>query len=229
MLDIASVTKLHGDGASQIAALDDVSLSISKGEFVALIGPSGSGKSTLMNIMGLLDRPSSGEIRIDGRSVVGLKPRELAALRGRTIGFIFQAFHLLPRLTALQNVVLPLRYQSVSQDEREERARRLLERVGLSTRASHRPDELSGGQRQRVAICRALVGNPRVILADEPTGNLDSKSADDIMALLVDLNRGADPVTIVMVTHDPSLAARCSRAVQLLDGRIVADSRSRLS
>lgn len=223
MIEFSKISKIHGYGANQVTALRDVSLRVTKGEFVALVGPSGSGKSTMMNIMGLLDRPTAGEIKLADQRTKNLSVRDLALARGRTIGFVFQSFHLLPRLTAWQNVALPLRYQSVCRSEREVRARRMLARFGLENRASHRPDELSGGQRQRVALARALINEPPIILADEPTGNLDSKSAEEALELLADLNRSDALATIVMVTHDPRMAQRCSRIVELLDGRVTAD------
>ncbi|MCJ2126314.1 ABC transporter ATP-binding protein [Methylobacterium sp. J-077] len=187
------------------------------------MGASGSGKTTLMNLIGLLDRPSHGEIHLDGVPTAYLRDDDLAVLRNRRIGFVFQAFHLLPRLPALDNVALPLLYRGLGKRLRRARAAEALHKVGLADRASHRPDELSGGQRQRVAIARALVGGPTLLLADEPTGNLDSRAADDIMALFLALNRDLG-VTILIVTHDPAVAARCPRRIVMRDGRVLDDT-----
>jgi putative ABC transport system ATP-binding protein len=188
---------------------------------VAVVGQSGSGKSTLMNLIGALDTPTSGRYRINGRDVEGLTDDELADLRNNEIGFVFQTFQLLPRSTALANVELPLVYRGLPRKERREKAERALEAVGLSNRTHHRPNELSGGQRQRVAIARALVGEPSLLLADEPTGNLDSATGEEIIRLFADLNRRGH--TILLVTHEPRLAARCPRALRLSDGKVVAD------
>ena len=205
-------------GEARLAALRGVSLSIERGEHVALMGPSGSGKSTLMHLIGCLDRPTSGSYRLEGRPVEGLSDEELSALRNRTIGFVFQAFYLIPELSVLENVETPLLYRGVGAAERGERAARALEAVGLSGRSRHRPVQLSGGERQRVAIARAIVGEPSILLADEPTGNLDSRTGAAITELLETLHAGG--ATLVVVTHDPALAARAGRVLQLRDGRL---------
>jgi putative ABC transport system ATP-binding protein len=209
-------------GGETIAALRDVSFCIHPGELVAIIGASGSGKSTLMNLLGCLDTPSSGTYLLRGQDVSRLHDDALSALRNREIGFVFQNFQLLSRATALGNVALPLLYRGVGPREREAAARRALERVGLGSRLHHRPNELSGGQRQRVAIARALVTEPSLVLADEPTGNLDSQTGREILDLFDELH--ASGATIVIVTHEPAIAARCPRALRLSDGRLVHDS-----
>ena len=203
-------------GGEPVRALDGVSLRIGRGDFVAIVGSSGSGKSTLMNVLGLLDRPSEGRYLLDGRDVADLDVNEQARLRNQKIGFVFQTFHLLPRTSALENVELPLLYSD--RDSIKGLGRRALEAVGLAGRIDHRPSELSGGQQQRVAIARALVNEPDLLLADEPTGNLDSRSAGEILEIFETLNR--DGRTIVLVTHDASVAARCRRVVRIEDGRI---------
>ena len=208
-------------GGEVVRALDGVSFTIARGEFVAIVGQSGSGKSTLMNVIGCLDTPSSGIYRLNGSDVEGLSDDALADLRNREIGFVFQTFQLLPRATALQNVELPLVYRGMPRRERRDRAVAALEAVGLGNRMTHRPNELSGGQRQRVAIARALVGEPSLLLADEPTGNLDSATGEDIIRLFSELNSRGH--TLVLVTHEPRLAARCPRAIRLSDGRVVGD------
>jgi len=208
-------------GGEVVRALDGVSFTIARGEFVAIVGQSGSGKSTLMNVIGCLDTPSSGIYRLNGSDVEGLSDDALADLRNREIGFVFQTFQLLPRATALQNVELPLVYRGMPRRERRDRAVAALEAVGLANRMAHRPNELSGGQRQRVAIARALVGEPSLLLADEPTGNLDSATGEDIIRLFSELNSRGH--TLVLVTHEPRLAARCPRAIRLSDGRVVGD------
>jgi putative ABC transport system ATP-binding protein len=210
-------------GSELVRALRGVDLRIRRNEYVAIMGPSGSGKSTLMNLIGCLDSPTAGEYRLNGQRVSGLSEDELARIRNREIGFVFQTFNLLPRSTALQNVELPLVYAGVARQERRRRAEEALASVELSDRAGHRPNELSGGQRQRVAIARALVTRPSILLADEPTGNLDSRTSADIMALFDRLHE--DGQTIIMVTHEHEIAARAARLVTLRDGRIAADER----
>lgn len=212
-------------GTSTVRALDGVDLDIKKNEFVAIMGASGSGKSTLMNILGCLDSPTEGTYTLNGNEVSRLSDDELAKTRNFQLGFVFQSFHLLPRLTALKNAALPLLYSYDKQhrSKREERAKEILERVGLSNRMDHKPAELSGGERQRVAIARALINNPDLILADEPTGNLDSTTAVEIMDLFKKLHLQGQ--TIIMVTHEPSIAAYAQRTIRLKDGRIIADSK----
>jgi putative ABC transport system ATP-binding protein len=222
IVDTRHITKIYHTGADDLIAVNDVSLAVHRQEFVAIMGPSGSGKSTFMNVLGCLDKPSSGSYLLAGRDVSRLSLDELADIRGRFIGFVFQGFNLLPRTTALENVELPLVYGAVPSNEREERARRSLELVGLGDRLHHRPNELSGGQQQRVAIARALVNDPVLILADEPTGNLDSKSSTEIMSLFTQLNKDRG-ITIIIVTHDLNVAGWARRIVSFSDGRIVED------
>ena len=214
------VSRIYSMGRLDVPALDDVSLAIHPGEFVAIVGPSGSGKSTMMNILGCLDRPTHGSYRLDGTAVADLDDDGLAALRSRTIGFVFQSYNLLPRTTALDNVATPLLYQGVGRSERVRRARATLERLGLGDRTDHEPTELSGGQQQRVAVARALVTEPALILADEPTGNLDSHAGAEVIALLRELHQAGR--TIVLITHDPEVARSADRQIHLLDGRIAA-------
>jgi putative ABC transport system ATP-binding protein len=221
LISVEDLTRVYRVGGEEVRALDGVSFEIHRGEWVAVMGQSGSGKSTLMNLIGALDTPSSGRYRINGRDVQGLSDDELADLRNNEIGFVFQTFQLLPRSTALANVELPLVYRGLPRKERRERAAKALDAVGLSNRTHHKPNELSGGQRQRVAIARALVGEPSLLLADEPTGNLDSTTGEEIIRLFADLNRRGH--TILLVTHEPRLAARCPRAIRLSDGKVVAD------
>jgi putative ABC transport system ATP-binding protein len=216
------LTRSFPMGDTVIRALQGLDVTICRGEYVAIMGPSGSGKSTLMNIIGCLDRPDSGEYWLNGTAVAALSDGQLAALRNREIGFVFQTFNLLARADALHNVELPLIYAGVNRRERIERARRALEQVGLSDRVRHRPSELSGGQRQRVAVARALVTHPSLLLADEPTGNLDSATARDILALFAELHSGGN--TIVLVTHDADIAANAHRSIRLRDGRIESDT-----
>lgn len=221
MLDLTGVHKTYGDGAARVPVLRDVSLAIRAGEICAITGTSGSGKSTLLNLLGLLDRPDAGRVLLDGEDVGAAPVDRRARLRNRCIGFVFQSFHLLPRLTALDNVALPFLYRGLSPRSCRDQAMAALERVGLADRAHHRPDALSGGQRQRVAVARAIVGNPRLLLADEPTGNLDSESARRIIDLFAALNADTG-VTVVLVTHDPAIAARCPRRIPVRDGRVAA-------
>jgi putative ABC transport system ATP-binding protein len=208
-------------GGETVRALDGVSFGIARGEWVAIVGQSGSGKSTLMNLLGCLDTPTSGVYRLNGSDVEGLADDALADLRNKEIGFVFQTFQLLPRASALANVELPLVYRGMPRRERRARAEEALRAVGLANRMTHRPNELSGGQRQRVAVARALVGDPSILLADEPTGNLDSQTGEEIMRLFGELH--ARGHTIILVTHEPRLAARCPRAIRLSDGRVVGD------
>jgi putative ABC transport system ATP-binding protein len=221
LIEARSVVKTYRMGEQVVQALNDVSLDIDEGEFVAIMGASGSGKSTLMNILGCLDRPSSGTLRLAGEEVAGLDGDALASIRNRRIGFVFQQFNLLPRTSALDNVELPMVYAGVKPAERRTRALAALQRVGLGERAAHTPAELSGGQQQRVAIARALVNQPSLILADEPTGALDTQTSEDIMRLLSELN--AQGMTIVMVTHEADIATWARRRVVFRDGRIVED------
>lgn len=222
MLEMRHISKIYGVDEAQVFALNDVSLTVTKGEFIAVMGPSGSGKSTAMNILGCLDTPSSGQYLLFGAEVGGMDRDQRALLRRHFLGFIFQGFNLLARTTALENVELPLIYQGIPVDERRERAMDALKTVGLESRARHRPSELSGGQQQRVAIARAIVTRPGLILADEPTGNLDSARGREIMELLTQLNR-EEGLSVLMVTHEPDMAAYASRVVTFVDGRIQSD------
>jgi len=220
LIELHGVSRIYDLGHVQVAALQGVDLAVQEGEFLAIVGPSGSGKSTLMNIVGCLDRPTGGTYVLAGTPVATLDDDGLARLRSRTIGFVFQSYNLLPRTSALENVATPLLYQGVSRKDRLARAQDALERLGLGDRMNHVPTELSGGQQQRVAIARALVTEPALLLADEPTGNLDSTSGAEVMALLAQLNAAGR--TIVMITHDTDVASRASRQVHVRDGRLVA-------
>jgi putative ABC transport system ATP-binding protein len=215
---VKEIKKIYKIGAIEVHALDGVSFTIERGEVVSIMGPSGSGKSTLMNMLGCLDHPTSGSYQLDGEEVSDLDDDQLAGIRNRKVGFVFQSFNLLPRQTALANVELPLRYAGEI-NERTKRASTALESVGLSDRLTHRPTELSGGQQQRVAIARALVNNPAILMADEPTGNLDSKSGKEIMELLLNLNKTMG-TTLIIVTHDPTVSAQTQRVIRLRDGLI---------
>ena len=221
MIEIESLSRHYQMGPTTVKAIDGVSLFVDKGEFVSIIGPSGSGKSTLMNIIGCLDSPTAGEYRLSGEPVAHLSKDQLAEIRNRHIGFVFQTFNLLPRISAVENVELPLIYAGIPPRERRERAMEILKRVKLDGREHHVPNELSGGQRQRVAIARALAVRPEVLLADEPTGALDSKTGAEIVALFRELQ--AEGVTLIMVTHDPEVAGQGKRIVQILDGKILMD------
>jgi putative ABC transport system ATP-binding protein len=222
VIEAENLARIYGRGENRVEALTGVSLVVERSEWVAVVGPSGSGKSTLMNLLGLLDLPSSGRYVLDGREVSGLRGGELAKARRELIGFVFQSYNLLPRQSARKNVELPMVYAGVRGAERKRRALEALGKVGLSDRAAHKPPELSGGQKQRVAIARALVNRPAILLADEPTGNLDTKSGEGILNLFGDLS--ADGTTLVVVTHDMEVAARADRIVEVRDGRIVAET-----
>lgn len=222
IIEIDGLNKIYDTGVVKVNALVDINLNIERNEYVAIMGASGSGKSTLMNILGCLDRPTNGKYILDGSDVSSLSGNQLAAIRNKKIGFVFQAFNLLPRLTILQNVELPMVYSGVPAGERHKRALAALEKVGLKERVKHKPNEISGGQKQRVAIARSLVNNPSIILADEPTGNLDSKSSYEIMDIFEALNN--EGVTIVLVTHEPDIAAFTKRNILFKDGRIIKDT-----
>jgi putative ABC transport system ATP-binding protein len=219
VIELRGITRVYSSGRLEVAALRGVDLDIWPGDFLAVVGPSGSGKSTLMNIIGCLDRPTSGVYRLGGTPVESLTDDDLARLRGRAIGFVFQSFNLLPRTTALENVATPLLYQGIGRRERHDRAAAVLDRLGMADRATHEPSELSGGQQQRVAIARALVGEPSLILADEPTGNLDSVAGAEVISLLHELN--AAGTTIVLITHDVDVAEKARRQVHVRDGLLL--------
>jgi putative ABC transport system ATP-binding protein len=221
LIDIRDITKVYDMGEERVRALDGVTVGIERGEYVAIMGPSGSGKSTLMNLIGCLDTPSSGSYVLNGREVAQMSDDELAQIRNEEIGFVFQTFNLLPRTNALQQVELPLVYSGVPKKERRERAVRALTAVGLGDRMGHHPNELSGGQRQRVAVARALINDPSILLADEPTGNLDSQTGTEIMALFDELNARGN--TIILVTHEEDIAAHARRIVRLRDGKVRDD------
>lgn len=218
VINAQNLVKIYQNGSEELKVLDDVSLQVSKGDFLAILGPSGSGKSTLMNILGCLDQPTSGQYSLDGLDVLQASDNELAEIRNKKIGFIFQKFNLLPRLTALQNVMLPLLYRGINESEAASLAQEKLTLLGLGARLKHRPNELSGGQQQRVAIARAIIGNPQLLLADEPTGNLDSKSSEDAMQIFKELNQQGN--TIVIITHDVEVAEQVKKIVYIRDGRI---------
>ncbi|HSN54784.1 MAG TPA: ABC transporter ATP-binding protein [Candidatus Sulfomarinibacteraceae bacterium] len=221
LISITELRKIYHMGDTEVRALDGVDLEVAAGDYLAIMGPSGSGKSTLMNLVGCLDTPTSGEYVLNGQPVSGLDDAELAHIRNREIGFVFQTFNLLSRATALANVELPLIYARMPSAKRRRLATEALEKVGLGDRIKHQPNELSGGQRQRVAVARALVNEPSILLADEPTGNLDSRTSEEMMVLFDDLNRSGN--TIVLVTHEEDIAAHAHRVVRLLDGRVVSD------
>lgn len=223
LIRLDAVSRRFTLGGTEVAALEHVSLRVAEGEYLAVMGPSGSGKSTLLNVLGLLDRPDEGQYWLGGQDIATLSEPALAQLRGHRIGFVFQSFHLIPRLTARENVELPLMLCGILPAERHRRSQRLLEELGLDNRADHRPAELSGGQRQRVAIARAMAMAPRLILADEPTGNLDSRSGEEVITLLEGLNR-EQGITLMVVTHDPRLGERAGRRISMDDGRISSDS-----
>lgn len=222
IITLKGITKFYQVGTQTVKALRGVDLEIKKGEYVAIMGPSGSGKSTLMNVLGALDTPTGGDYFLNGTNVSHLSDEELAKIRNREIGFVFQTFNLLPRYTAIENIMLPLVYGGVPKSERKERALKVIENVGLSDRYKHRPNELSGGQRQRVAVARALVNKPAIILADEPTGNLDSKTSIDIMRLMEQIH--TDGNTIIVVTHEEDIASMAQRIIRLRDGVIESDT-----
>jgi putative ABC transport system ATP-binding protein len=220
LLSATGLTKTYRLGRVDVPALRGVDVAVERGEFIAITGPSGSGKSTLMHILGCLDTPTSGRYALDGEDVAGLRGKQLAQVRNRKVGFVFQTFNLMPRLTVEENVALPLKYRGgLPRAERRRRALAVLERLGLDDRVGHRPDELSGGQRQRVAIARALIGEPAILMADEPTGNLDSQAGANVLATFDELNRAGH--TLILVTHDPGVASRARRIVHISDGKVV--------
>ncbi len=222
MIELLDVNRVFSVGGQEVRAMDHISLTIKSGEYLSIMGPSGSGKSTLLNIIGLLDTPNSGTYMLEGRDVTSLEDQQLAEIRRNKIGFIFQFFHLIPRLTAIQNIELPLVLAGIGKKQRSLVSSRLIEEFGLSHRKNHRPDELSGGQRQRVAIARAVINQPAVLLADEPTGNLDRTSGAEIIDLMEGLNEKGQ--TLVVVTHDPEIGERANRCIHVVDGRIISDT-----
>lgn len=225
IISLENVWKIYSMGDSEVQALQGVSFDIHKGEFVSIMGPSGSGKSTCMNMIGCLDSPSKGDVIIGGEKTSDLSEKQLAFLRNRTVGFVFQQYNLLSTMTVLENVMLPLRYQGLEMSARKKRAKEVLEQVGLSDRINHRPNELSGGQKQRVAIARALAGNPDIILADEPTGALDSKTGKAVMDLFRDINTNG--TTIIIITHDEGIGHSANRCIHILDGQIHSDTETK--
>ncbi len=222
MIELTGIHRVYDVGEEQVHALNEVSLTMKDGEYVSIMGPSGSGKSTLLNLLGCLDRPTSGSYRLDGEEVARLSETELSRVRRHKIGFVFQFFHLVPRLTAAENVELPMLFAGLEPKDRRQRAAEALESVGLGGRVRHRPDQLSGGERQRVAIARALIMQPTLLLADEPTGNLDTASGADIVNLIESVNRAG--ITLVVVTHDQEIGDRARRKIRLVDGRVVSDT-----
>jgi putative ABC transport system ATP-binding protein len=228
MIETRKLAKLYDVGDEGVHALEDVSVKIEKGEFVAIMGPSGSGKSTFMNIIGCLDQPTLGEYLLDGQKISGLSPDELAEIRNRKIGFVFQGFNLLSRTSALENVELPLLYNHVPPKERKKKSLTALKMLGLEGRENHHPNQLSGGQQQRVSIARALVNDAPILMADEPTGNLDTKTSIEIMELLVQLNRNSS-TTIILVTHEPDIAAFSKRIIRFVDGHVISDEKVKKS
>ncbi len=219
MAELSGVSKLYGSGDAQVKALDGLNLTVKRGDYLAVMGASGSGKSTAMNILGCLDRPTSGSYRLNGTEVETLNDDQLADLRNRELGFVFQQFHLLPQLTALENVMLPMVYAGVPAEQRRERARAALEQVGLGQRLHNKPNQLSGGQQQRVAIARAIINRPALLLADEPTGALDSRTTEEVLGIFEDLHRSG--ITLVMVTHEDDVAARARQVVHFRDGKVI--------
>lgn len=224
IIRMQDVSRIYSMGENEIRALDKISFSVEQGEFLSIMGPSGSGKSTCMNMIGCLDRPTSGIVEINGKETAKMTEKELSALRNKTIGFVFQQYHLLPGLNILENVMLPLRYQKIEKQKRIQKAKEALEKVGLKERFKHRPNELSGGQKQRVAIARAIVTEPDIILADEPTGALDSHTGKTIMNLFREINTAG--TTVIIVTHDPRIGENTKRCVRILDGKIQSDTTS---
>jgi putative ABC transport system ATP-binding protein len=222
VLELRNVCKEYKMGTVSVNALCNVNLDVKASEFISIMGPSGSGKSTMLNMIGLLDRPTKGSVFIEGRNTSDMSDDEMAKIRGKKIGFVFQTFNLIPRLTALENVTLPMWFQGVNKDERTQRANELLGMVGLEKRKSHRPTELSGGERQRVAIARALANEPEIILADEPTGNLDTKSGEEVLKVLLNLNRKYKR-TLIVITHDGYIAHKAKKIIKIRDGKIIGD------
>lgn len=223
IIDARNIVKVYQNGSEELKLLDNISLTVQENDFVAILGPSGSGKTTLLNILGCLDLPTSGQYFLDGIDVLKARDNQLAEIRNKKVGFVFQQFNLLPRLTVLQNVILPLLYRGMNEDEAVASAKEKLKQLGLDHRLDHRPSQLSGGEQQRVAIARAIIGNPRLILADEPTGNLDSKSRENVMEIFQELNGQGN--TIVMITHDPEVAERAKKVLYIRDGKILESDR----